>query len=96
MKVRATMEGLYPNSTPYGEDWLRRYPGDVFTLFPRTINVVEVRTQRVTGQRELTVDEQFSDTWMEPVDPMTPEILTSAPKALKRATEDIKISRRPS
>lgn len=45
-------------------------------------------------RRLMTAEEQFSDRWMERVDDNEPEVMTSAPIALARATNEIKKSRR--
>jgi hypothetical protein len=95
MKVRATQQGLYPELTPLGEDWKRRRIGDVFTLYPRKRTLVNKITSRPVSQEDLPVEQQFSPRWMERVDDDTPEQTTSAPKALKRATDAIKAARQP-
>lgn len=93
MKVRAIQEGLYPEMTVLGEDWKRRRPGDVFTLYPRKRTYTNRFTDKVERQDDLPTEAQFSPRWMERVDDDTPEHTTSAPKALKRATDAIKASR---
>jgi hypothetical protein len=97
MKVCATREGHYPTKTHDGEDWKRRRAGDVFSLYERTINIVDIHTQRAvidkkTGEvktRLLTVEDQFSERWMERVPEETPEHTTPAHVALKTANEGL-------
>lgn len=53
MRVRATALGYYGD--------IRRKEGDVFDLVARTVGDKEKR-------RNLTVEQQFSETWMERID----------------------------
>jgi hypothetical protein len=96
LKVRATQVGLYPEMTVLGEDWKRRRVGDVFTLYPRKRTLVNKVTSKPIGQEDLSIEQQFSPRWMETVDDNTPEHTTSAPKALRKATDAIKASRQTS
>lgn len=58
IRVRATRTGYYEH--------VRRREGDVFTLIPRTIPVMDRKTGKPTGDsRILTAKEQFSEVWME-------------------------------
>lgn len=58
IRVRATRTGYYEH--------VRRREGDVFTLIPRSIPVMDRKTGKPTGEmRIFTAKEQFSEVWME-------------------------------
>lgn len=92
IKVRATAMGEY--------EYARRRPGDVFTLKPRYITVVDPVTRKPVVEngnpkmRLLTADEQFSERWMERID-RGEETITTAQDALNQATDEINEGRRP-
>lgn len=99
IKVRATAMGEY--------EYARRREGDVFTLKPRMVTVVETTKGHPRfgepkrdehGQplmRLLTAEEQFSPRWMERVDESEPEVITPAQAALDKAQAEINDGRRP-
>jgi hypothetical protein len=82
-------------------EYARRRSGDVFTLKPREITVVDPATRKPVienGQpkmRILTAEEQFSDRWMERVEDEYEETATGAQEALNQATDAINEGRRP-
>lgn len=90
LKVRATQPGYYGHDERFGA--IFRYPGDVFTITPRTIVVTNPENNKpvidpVTREPKtmvLSVEQQFSYNWMEPVDDATPERLTTAKEATAR------------
>lgn len=58
IRVRALRTGYYEH--------VRRREGDVFTLVPRTIPVMDENTGKPTGRTRIyTAKEQFSENWME-------------------------------
>lgn len=110
MKVRALRTGYYPDINDRGEqNWMRRRGddvkgegmGDVFELKPRGITIVDKEGRKPVLEngkvqmRLLTVDEQFSERWMERVSDDTPERTTTAQEALTMANAEISAARRP-
>jgi hypothetical protein len=90
LRVRATRLGYY--------DHKRRREGDVFTLRPVVGKKLEKTTPGGVGKlvpHTFTVEEQFSEYWMEVVASSTPEHTTSAPEDLRRKHEEILQARRP-
>lgn len=94
LRVRAIRQGYYGNG-PDGN--ITRYPGDVFTLTPYEVALINVRTQ----QREkdeggkamthlLSVEEQFSENWMEIVPDETEETRTSGQQAVNQQIAELK------
>lgn len=77
-----------------------RQQGDVFTIRPREITVVEPMTHRPIMEngrpkmRLLTCEEQFSDIWMEEVSMTIPETARTSQQALDEAQGDITKMRR--
>lgn len=95
LRVRAILPGYY--------DHIRRRLGDIFTLRPYQITVVDPLTRKPAlddnfkpKMRTLTVKEQFSGNWMEPVADDEEETLTSAQAALDDAQREIRDGRHPS
>jgi hypothetical protein len=93
IKVRATQMGEY--------EYARRRDGDVFTLKPREVTVVDPITRKPIIEhgkpkmRILTAEEQFSSRWMERIDEGAEDTITTAQAALNNATEEINEGRRP-
>lgn len=93
MKVRATRLGYYEH--------IRRREGDVFTLVPRDVTIVDVKSQKIVLEngkpkmRHLTVEDQFSVNWMERVDEATPERITPAQAALSKVNNELLEAKRP-
>ena len=58
MRVRVKTKGLAPDFTGFYAS-KRRYPGDEFTLVAR----------RDSKDKEITVEKQFSERWMEKIEP---------------------------
>lgn len=94
LRVRAIKNGVYGHGDKgaiyrYGRS--DSYPGDVFTLTPREVFVIDPKTgkvvmDRATGQaltRISPVSEQFSDDWMEVV-PEEAERLSGPQDAVNR------------
>ncbi|MDD5199265.1 MAG: hypothetical protein PHC88_05625 [Terrimicrobiaceae bacterium] len=94
MRVRAIREGYYGRG-PGGE--IVRHVNDVFTLVPYEITIVDVRTQRRTldpatklpAMKLISVEDQFSDNWMERVPDDEKEIVTSSQQAINRQIADL-------
>ena len=83
-------------------EYCRRRSGDVFTLKPRYVTVVN----KITGEPEydekgdyktklLTAADQFSPRWMEKVADDEPVKITSAPQALAQEQASLKDQTRP-
>jgi hypothetical protein len=103
MKVRATRDGFYPTLTPIGEDWKRRREGDVFTLFERTITVIDIHSQKPARNEDgspkvlvLSPEQQFSERWMEREDEDTPEHTTAGHEKLKAVNDELIAEKRMS
>lgn len=93
IRVRAMQMGEY--------EYARRREGDVFTLKPRMMTVVDPVTGKpmfedgAVKTRMLTAEEQFSPRWMERIEDTAEETITGAQQALNAATESINEGRRP-
>jgi hypothetical protein len=93
IKVRATRTGEY--------EYARRREGDVFTLKPREMTVLDPVTGKPVVEggkiktRLLTAEKQFSERWMERVDGDAEETITGAQAAINIQTEAINEGRRP-
>jgi hypothetical protein len=93
IKVRALQMGEY--------EYARRREGDVFTLKPREISIIDPGTRKPILEngkiktRLLTAEEQFSERWMEKISDDQDETLTTAQGALNKATDEINEGRRP-
>jgi hypothetical protein len=93
LKVRAIQDG-YIGDGPTGA--IYRHAGDVFTLLPRAIAVLDKKTGEVAigddGEpltRTVTVADQFSNVWMEVVAGDVPEKITTAQQGLNRKVADV-------
>jgi hypothetical protein len=93
IKVRATVMGEY--------EYARRREGDVFTLKPREITLVDPVTRKPIIEngkfktRLLTAEDQFSSRWMERISDEAEETITGAQAALNKETDAINEGRRP-
>ena len=91
LKVRATQAGYFGDG-PMGQ--IYRYVGDVFTIAPRTIELVTEDNKPILDAegnpktKTLSCQEQFSGLWMEIVSDMEPERLTTAGPGLVRAEQE--------
>lgn len=101
MRVRA----VFPDGNRCGFiDNIRVRDGDVFTLREKVVQKIKMdkrgRAHPLFDEnhqpvmRTITVNEQFSPHWMEPVDDEEEESITGAQAALQRASDDIASSRR--
>jgi len=88
LKVRATAAG-YIGDGPQGA--IYRNPDDVFTLTPREIPLLNAAGKpsldMATGKLKttiLSIEQQFSATWMEVVDPNEPERITTAQQEINQ------------
>lgn len=80
VRVRATEQGFY--------GWMTRYPGDVFDIAAEPVHA-EDRVGKLTNTLIYRKGDPvaYSPFWMEPVDPTTPQRITTEREALAREND---------
>lgn len=92
MRVRAIVAG-YIGDGPLG--MIYRNPGDVFTLIPREIPLLDAAGKAsldANGKlktRTLTAENQFSAVWMQVVDDDEPEVITTAQDEINKQVAEL-------
>ncbi len=100
IKVRAIKDGTYGHGllgSIYRHSRGETGDGDVFTLTPREIPVINLETGKPERDPEtneiktriLSAKEQFSESWMEIVPADEPERLTTAQQEINRQTAEL-------
>jgi hypothetical protein len=95
---RIRVRSISPQPIYY--DFMRRYEGDVFTLVPKWVTVVDKNTTKPIKENGVikrvvrTAEEQFSSETMERVEDEEQETVTTAQEALTKQQDEITESRR--